>query len=181
MGNETARSLVRSLILHPNIVVPNPNLFLDELARTSEPTDFCTEINARTQTVKENGLECHMLLRRLIRNSGTRGFVPNLRAMAGRLLGKTALVYSSDGLMADLYHHPELVEILGKSACQFSLLARYDAVDELCHLKTARPVLVIPGFERDPMVLNWEEKNAIYQRMRGESYVTISRAEYIGA
>lgn len=105
-------------------------------------------------------------LRRVIRNKDVSNKHMTELQKTWSLLISQLRVYSSDALIRDMEQDDNISHIISACNCPYSMLGKMETQRRKRqgrYLKT-RPVLIIPEYSQHYSVINWEDRNTIYEK-----------------
>ncbi len=170
MDRKIAETLVVELGSHGSLIVPDKELFLNELVSTDVPEspEFYQKLPGKQQQVVESDRYHYLSLRKVIRNRNARAYqLSGLRKLYETIASAVG-VSSTDPLDRNLRADSTLIEIMASCSEPFSLLGEfqshdYDYAGETLRMRT-RPVLVIPGVKYMKHIYSWEEANSTFEK-----------------
>jgi len=191
MKEKLAKSLIDELEMHPGIIPPNKNLFMQLLnsIEIKESSQFDKKLPNNKQDLDEPMKEeyHHLFLRRILRNAnaGELNLSP-IKKIYEKIITEITS-YSSDRLRRNIRTNSALVKMMVKNSHPFSLLGKFQTYsrnnpEKILYRKT-QPILIIPKITKEDRekICLWESEHTTYEKEKGilHGLKAISRQEYL--
>lgn len=162
MDKDIADKLMQSLETRKSIMTPDRNVFYEMLLNTDVPEGSRFARLPRNVFQEAPDSTATLSLRRLMRNEALSQYdIPEWMASTYRAMAPMFGINNSDILVGDALLNRQIVTLMQHSTLPYSVIGKFKLYD----FDTGRtsistiPILVIPGFEKEHAIYEWESRN----------------------